>query len=75
MRNKELTQLRDKRLVDRFYQLYDIQRMRLDDVLNVLSRKEFYLDSNYIYKRIFYHNGNHRYYDSLKEAVRKAKSK
>lgn len=66
MRNTDLTEKRDRKMVEMFYQLYDIKRMRLDDVLRNLSEKMFFLDQDYIYKRIFYISSNQEYYDSLK---------
>lgn len=66
MRNTDLTEKRDRKMVEMFYQLYDIKRMRLDDVLRDLSEKMFFLDQDYIYKRIFYISSNQEYYDSLK---------
>lgn len=65
MRSKELIERRDRAIVDKFYQLYDVQRKRLDDVLLELSEKHFYLDKNYIYARIFYNAKNNEYYTSL----------
>lgn len=69
MRNSELTTARDKKMVEMFYQLYDVQRIRLDDVLEKLSTEVFFLSSDYIYKRIFYHKDNLLYYDSLKKGA------
>ena len=67
MRNTEMTRLRDRKMVETFHQLYDIKRIRLDDVLSQMSLKMFFLDANYIYKRIFYVNENMDYYEKLKE--------
>jgi len=67
MRGKELIQKRDKAIVDKFHDLYDVKRKRLDDVLKDLSENYFYLDKNYIYSRIFYHKENNTYYNSLVE--------
>ena len=69
MRNSELTVVRDKKMVELFHQLYDVQRIRLDDVLQQLSSEVFFLSSDYIYKRIFYHKDNLQYYDSLKKGT------
>lgn len=65
MRNSDLTIARDKRMVELFHQLYNVQRIRLDDVLHKLSSEVFFLSADYIYKRIFYHKDNLQYYDSL----------
>ena len=67
MRNPELTKIRDRRMVEMFYRLYDVKRIRLDDVLERMSTRVFFLSSDYIYKRIFYMPDNMRYYESLKK--------
>lgn len=69
MRNSELTTVRDKKMVEMFHQLYNVQRIRLDDVLEQLSTQVFFLSSDYIYKRIFYHKENLQYYDSLQKGT------
>lgn len=69
MRNPDLTAVRDKKMVELFHQLYDVQRIRLDDVLQKLSSEVFFLSSDYIYKRIFYHKDNLLYYDQLKKGM------
>ena len=65
MRNPHLKQKRDRRLVKMFYELYDVKRKRMDDVLVELSEDHFYLDTDYIYSRIFYCKENHDYYNEL----------
>lgn len=72
MRNTDLTEKRDRKMVEMFYQLYDVKRLRLDDVLRDLSEKMFFLDQDYIYKRIFYISSNQQYYDSLKQSKKSA---
>jgi len=67
MRSKELIKKRDQVIVSKFHELYDIKRMRMDDVLIFLSEKLFYLDTNYIYARIFYHKENNEFYNTLVE--------
>ena len=67
MRNPEMTQIRDRKMVETFYHLYDRKRIRLEDVLSRMSHDLFFLDSNYIYKRIFYIPENLSYYEQLKE--------
>lgn len=69
MRNVELTTARDKKMVEMFHQLYNVQRIRLDDVLEQLSTQVFFLSADYIYKRIFYHKDNLQYYDSLQKGT------
>lgn len=71
MRGKELIQKRDRAIVDKFHELHDIKRLRIDDVLQKLSEECFYLDSKYIYSRIFYNKENNDYYNSLFEKVKK----
>ncbi len=68
MRNSELKKKRDKRMVEKFHQLYDIERKRIDDVLLDLSENYFFLDKDYIYSRIFYCKENSAYYNELLEA-------
>ena len=53
MRNPEMTKIRDRKMVETFYLLYDKKRIRLEDVLLRMSHDLFFLDQNYIYKRIF----------------------
>jgi hypothetical protein len=67
MRKKELLEKRDKEIVTKFHELYNIKRMRMDDVLQQLSENYFYLDKNYIYARIFYNKENNAFYDTLIE--------
>lgn len=52
-------------MVQRFYELYDVKRKRMDDVLTELSENVFFLDKNYIYSRIFYCEENNTYYNEL----------
>lgn len=65
MRNNRLKQIRDQRLVEKFHELYNLKRIRIDDVLKELSEKHFYLDEDYIYARIFYCKNNTDYYNEL----------
>lgn len=67
MRDKGLIEKRDRAIVDKFHELYDVKRKRMDDVLKELSENHFYLDANYIYQRIFYNKENSQYYNSLVE--------
>lgn len=65
MRNPELKQSRDRAIVRKFYELYDVKRRRMDDVLCELSQQHFFLDPDYIYSRIFYDIDNNQYYNEL----------
>ena len=65
MRNPEMTKIRDRKMVETFYHLYDKKRIRLEDVLLRMSHDLFFLDQNY--KRIFYISENLSYYEQLKE--------
>lgn len=47
-KKQNLTQLRDKRLVERYYYYTEIKRMRFDDVLEVLSLREFFISEGRI---------------------------
>lgn len=42
-RNKTLIELRDEDLLRRYYYWTEVQRLRFDDTLRILSRKEFYI--------------------------------
>lgn len=65
MRDKALKEKRDKRMVKKFHELYNAKRMRIDDVLEELSKEHFFLTTEYIYNRIFYNKENNEYYESL----------
>lgn len=64
-RRKDLTSIRNKKIVEKFHELYDKKRMRMDDVLYKLSTEHFFLDKDYIYSLIFYNKKNKEYYYSL----------
>lgn len=51
--------------MEKFHELHDIKRLRMDDVLQDLSENHFYLDTNYIYSLIFYSKENNEYYNNL----------
>ena len=72
MRKAELLKKRDREIVIKFHELHDIKRMRMDDVLKYLSEKCFYLDTNYIYARIFYNQENNDFYNSFIEKDEKS---
>jgi hypothetical protein len=74
MRSQDLIKKRDKAIVSKFHELYDIKRMRIDDVLKIMSEQHFYLDEKYIYSRIFYDTDNHEYYNNLVEKNEKSTS-
>lgn len=42
-RDKELIKLRDEALCRRYYYWTEIQRLRFDDALKVLSEREFFI--------------------------------
>lgn len=65
MRKQRLISERDKRLVEKFHQLHDVQRLRMDDVLKLLGEQVFFLDPQYVYKLIFYNDTNKKYYYQL----------
>lgn len=47
-RNKRLISLRDETLIRRYYYWTEIQRLRFDDVLKILSEKEFFISESRI---------------------------
>lgn len=65
MRNTNLKEKRDQKMVQKFHELYDVKRMRMDDVLDELSNNYFFLTTEYIYGRIFYDKANSAYYEEL----------
>lgn len=62
MRNGQLD--KDKSLISEFYQLYNVKRLPLKDVLSKMSKK-YSMDGDYIYRRIFNIEENQDYYNSL----------
>jgi hypothetical protein len=63
-RSKKLMQLRIEYLVKRYYYWYEIERLRIDDVLNTLENKEVFLDSTYMLRLI---NQNNHLLKQLKQ--------
>lgn len=49
-RSRELIELRDRALIKRYYMLTEIQRLRIDDTLRLLSQLEFYISEHRILK-------------------------
>lgn len=47
-RNKHLISLRDEKLIRRYYYWTEIQRLRFDDALKVLSEQEFFISEERI---------------------------
>lgn len=47
-RNKNLIEKRNKALCRRYYYWTEVQRLRFDDVLKVLSQKEFFISEERI---------------------------
>lgn len=47
-RSPQLIQKRNEFLVKRYYFWHDLQRRRMDDVLEILSHQEVFLDKEYI---------------------------
>lgn len=45
-RNRELVLIRNDRIIVRYYFWREIQRRRLDDVIDILSKKEFFLNTS-----------------------------
>lgn len=74
MTKRERIDKRNELIVRKFYELYDIKRMRMDDVLIELEEKHFFLDRNYIYSIIFYNKRcNDLYSDMLQNKMKFAK--
>lgn len=64
MNKKERIEARNRDLIRKFYELYDVKRIRLEDTILQLE-KQFYIDKDYIYALIFYNKKNNQYYESL----------
>lgn len=47
-RNKELIKERNKKLCQRWYYWTEVQRLRFDDALKILSQQEFFLSEDRI---------------------------
>lgn len=47
-RNKELIRLRDEALYRRYYYWTEVQRLRFDDALKLLSEREFFISEERI---------------------------
>ena len=47
-RNKELIKLRDEALYRRYYYWTEVQRLRFDDALKLLSKREFFISEERI---------------------------
>ena len=67
MRRTELKEKRNKQLVKKFHELYNVKRLRMDDVLKELSEKYFFLHESTIYAIIFYDKKYNDYYNKLLE--------
>jgi hypothetical protein len=61
----DLLVARDRKMVEEFYNLHEVKRLRMDDVLLKLSEEIFFLSTTYIYKRIFSISENRSYLDVL----------
>jgi hypothetical protein len=49
---RELTELRNRKIIERFCWWTDVKRRRLDDVLVILSREEFFVSETTILRVI-----------------------
>lgn len=47
-RNKNLISLRDEKLLKRYYFWTEVQRLRFDDTLRILSQEEFFISEERI---------------------------
>ena len=47
-RDKTLIELRDEALLRRYYYWTEVQRLRFDDALRILSRQEFFISEERI---------------------------
>jgi hypothetical protein len=56
-RSSELIRIRDINLIRRYYFWSEIKRRRLDDVLEILSKKEFFISEQTIWRIIKKNHG------------------
>lgn len=75
MCRSERLQKRNTAIVHKFFELYDVKRMRMDDVLEVLANDHFFLDPDYIYSIVFYDKKNNDIYSNLVESISNKKVK
>ena len=64
-RRTDLRKIRDKKLVEVYHKLSDIERMKSEDALMMMEQKIFFIDARRIYALIFYDKDNHAYYEQL----------
>ena len=64
-RRTDLRKLRDKKIVEVFHQLSDVERMKIDDAYALMEQEIFFIDASYIHKLIFYIKENQEYYQKL----------
>ena len=51
-RDKELIRLRDEALCRRYYHWTEVERLRFDDALKVLSEREFFISEEIIRRKL-----------------------
>lgn len=51
-RNTDLVALRNEKILARFVYWYDIQKVRMDETLRILSEEEFFLSQRHIWRII-----------------------
>ncbi len=73
-RRTDLRKLRDKKIVEVFHQLSDIERMKMDDAYILMEKEIFFIDAGYIHKIIFYNKDNQDYYQKLLSSVDSART-
>lgn len=71
MTKQERINTRNEQIVRKFYELYDVKRMRMDDVLTELETKHFFLAKEYIYAIVFYKKKWNDFYLSLNPEANK----
>ena len=68
-----LIQARDKKLIERFYYWSEIKRKRFDDVLEVLSKEEFFISTQRIQRILYAENAYLHNLIETKHSVNKLK--
>ena len=71
-RDKGLIKLRDELLIRRYFELYEIKRLRFDDILTILSQDEFFISEQRI--SLIIRKNTDLIYKLSKQKLTKAKS-
>ncbi len=65
MRNQELCAARNEKIAETFYYMYEVRRIRMDDAIDVLATKLFFLEPKYVEKLLLYNASTKIYLSNL----------